>query len=157
MKKAQLFTTDLFIALSIFIILIGIVFLTWARYNAKLNEDINFEDMQIKAFQITDLLTKTEGYPIAWEKNISSLEVIGLMESERNLSLAKVQNFTSLDYNLTRQLFNIELYDFYFTIKSINGSKLLQYGVINDEELVNLRRIANYGNQKAIMEFTISK
>src|SRR3989344_8213091 len=108
MKKAQLFTTDLFIALSIFIILIGIVFLTWARYNAKLNEDINFEDMQIKAFQITDLLTKTEGYPSAWEKNISSLEVIGLMESERNLSLAKTQNFTSLDYNLTRQLFNIE-------------------------------------------------
>lgn len=157
MKKSQIFTTDLFIALSIFIILIGVVLLTWTRYNIKLNEDINFEDMQIKAFHITDMLTKTEGYPTAWEKNLSSLEVIGLMEKDKTLSLAKTGNFTSLNYNLTKNLFNIELYDFYFTVKNINGSKLLQYGIIKNEELVNIRRIINYGSQKAIMEFTLSR
>ena len=68
-KKSQMATTDLFIALFAATILIIIIIFAWNNYALILNEDVNYKEMQIKAFQTADLLIKSKGVPVNWEEN----------------------------------------------------------------------------------------
>ena len=49
-KKAQMSMVDLFMAISIFIILISAIALLWHNYKVKLADDFAYEDLQVKAF-----------------------------------------------------------------------------------------------------------
>ena len=63
MRKAQIASIDLFIAITIFLILAAITIYTWNLYNTRFNESLEYEKMQLITFQITDLLVKHPGYP----------------------------------------------------------------------------------------------
>ncbi len=154
-RKGQVAIIDLFIAIAVFIILITITTLTWDLYNIRLDIRIDYDDMMIRAFQISDSLVKSSGYPGDWEKT-SNPSIIGLAEADRVLSKDKVSKFTSLNYNNVKDKMKINLYDYYFLIRNAGGDPIITSGVSpSGNYVVNLARIVVYDNEPAIMEFAL--
>ena len=151
-KKAQMSMVDLFMAISIFIILIIAIALLWYNYKVKLAEDFAYEDLQVKAFQVSDLLVKSPGKPSKWEDNISSLGVIGLAESDRVLSKEKVEAFENISHNLGVKTLNLGGYNYYFELGSANGG--LQP---NGDIVFTIKRYVLYEGQEKVFEFTLWK
>lgn len=156
-KKAQIVTTDLFIAVVIFTILMSIIVVSWGRYTTKLDDKLNYEEMQIRAFQISNLLVKSNGNPSNWE-NGGNIESLGLAARDRILSSSKVDAFVNLSYGNITKLLGIRNYDFYFKLKdSENNSLALKGNIPSGDFAVSLRRYVIYENEDAVMEFTLWK
>ena len=159
MRKAQAVTIDLFIALFIFLLLTIIIVSIWNSYNTRITEDVEYERMQLVAYQITNQLIKSQGIPTAWEKNPASLGEIGLATSDRKLSAEKVDAFVNLPYNTVRNILNLENYGFIFKIKTLSNKVLKSLSETPPEgkEAVGLERYVIYNDEKAILEFRIWK
>ena len=165
-KKGQVFSTDLMMSAIIFIILISFLFFTMTKYQSKINEAIKSDDMGLKTLQISDLLVESTGDPVSWEKDISKLNVIGLVSSDRKLSDSKLQEFIKLSYNTTKDKFNIMAFDFYFILKDINGATtqinntLIKSGKtpnLDAKNIITIKRLVLYGQNEKILEFTLWK
>jgi len=116
-KKGQTSMIDMLIASFLFIGLVTLIMVTWTNYNNRLNERLVYDQIQIKAFQVSDLLVKSPGSPTNWEENISSLKVIGLADTDRILSRNKINAFANNLTNETiKKTLNLEDYNFYFLL-----------------------------------------
>jgi len=154
-KKAQISTTDLFVAIFVFMILLTAILVTWNVYSDRLNEGILYENLLLNAFYITDTLVKTQGQPDNWI--VGDIQTIGLADTDRSLSKTKVNQFVSMDYNTAKEIFNVERYDFYFQIEDPNGANLIDpYGTIGvGENIVRISRLVIYDGGPAYVRFTL--
>lgn len=162
-KEAQVISIDFFMALIIVFFLLIFATLSWNRLSLSFNNNIEYLKLENKAFQISDLLISQEGKPSAWERNLSSVEVIGLADIDRTLSYGKVNAFIILRYNNVKELLNIEPYEFYFQLKDTDGNNITNiYGNSSEsEQAVAVKRYVIYknetGNQTAVMLFKLWK
>lgn len=158
MRKAQLASIDLFIAITVFLLLSAATIYTWNLYNKRLNENLNYEEMQLIVLRITDLLVKNPGYPPGWEENPVNLEVIGLAQDDRILSQDKVTAFVNLDYIVSKEKFNIESYDYKFRLRDLSNNTQEESGqdFTGDSSIV-IERYVLLNDEKRIMEFTLWK
>ncbi|MDI6738224.1 MAG: hypothetical protein QME12_06975 [Nanoarchaeota archaeon] len=158
MRKGQIGSIDLFIAIFIFLILLSVLVGMWNLYSTRLNEGIEYEKIRLLAFHISDTFVKTPGYPSAWENSPSSAEAIGLASSGRVLSSAKVDAFIAMNYSAAKQKIKAEGYDFKFRIKDLSNNVLLASGAnITGGTAIAVERYVKYENEKAIMEFAVWK
>lgn len=158
MRKAQLASIDLFIAITIFLLLAAATIYTWNLYNRRLNENLEYEKMQLTAFQITDLLVKNPGHPDGWEDNPINVGVIGLAQDDRILSQNKITAFANLDYNTTKERFNIEPYEYKFRIKTLSNSVIQESGQnFAGDTSIAIERYVLLNDETRIMEFTLWK
>ncbi|MBU4501733.1 MAG: hypothetical protein KKA79_04020 [Nanoarchaeota archaeon] len=156
MRKAQLASVDLFIAITVFLILITATIYTWNLYNIRFNENLEYEKMELVAFQITDLLVKNPGHPTGWEENSLNVGVIGLAQDDRILSQDKITAFVNFDYNTTKEKFKIMSYDYKFRVKDLSDNVLQESGLdFTGDTSIVLERYVLLNNEKAIMEFTL--
>ncbi len=156
--KAQIAVTDLFIAIFIFMTVIISIFVTWNIYTNRLEQRIDYSNIISNAVQISDILVKTQGKPVNWELNNTTVEIIALASSDRNLSERKVNAFITLDYNMTKDLMNIKRYNFKFKLVNVNNSALIEYGQNSTgNTTISIRRIVLYGNATAFMDFMLWK
>ena len=115
----------------------------------------------LKAFDITEMLTKSEGIPLDW--NSSSVQAVGLALNDRVLSTEKITKFSNLSYNKTKELFGIVGKEFFLQIRSLSDSNLFEAGVSplennscgNNYEAVTLKRFALWEGQSVILHFTL--
>ncbi len=156
-KRGQIAIMDLFLAVAIFTIIIVIVGIVWNTQTKRFEGSIAQNNMQIKAFQATDLLVKNAGVKTEWEENLTVLEILGLSTNDRTISEAKVSNFTSLNYDLVRQLLNIQDYEFYFRLLDDEGVLIMSSGKTPIATTVSIavRRFVHYKNNPAILELTL--
>ncbi len=156
MHKGQIASIDLFIAVTIFLILLGVVLNAWNLYNIRLQGNIEYEKMQLKAFYVSDMLVKSSGYPSAWEEDISSAEAIGLALSDRDLSQQKLSAFLAMGYNTSKQMLKISPYEYSFRLRQLSNNLTLGSGMVFAGELaVTAERYVTYNDEKAIMQLTI--
>ena len=155
-KKGQIIITDLAFSLFIFLILFIGYFIEWNRTMNRLDSTIQFNDLELRTLQISDLLTRSPGVPSNWETTPASATLIGLAEKDRILSPAKVHALTNLSYNQTKTLFNIPELDFYLLIKK-NNLAIAEIGVPPTQRAVHLQRIVRYQNEKATLNIALSK
>lgn len=173
--QGQAAVTDLFIAISVFIILITITTLTWNLYNIRLTSRFDYDEMMLKGFQVSDLLVKSKGVPADWhiaynttypnERNFNTdihpQQVIGLADNERILSPERVDAFKDIsDANpqIIKNALKINLYNYYFVIRNQTGYPLVNSGNFpSGKYTVNLARIVSYRDQPVILEFAIWK
>ena len=154
-KKSQAFVIDFSIAITIFILLLTASIVVWNNHKSKLAQDINYNEMMIIAYRITDLLVKTSGQPDDWTKD--NLQVIGLADSNRELSVDKVNNFSNINYDTAKEILYIKGYDFSFQLITQSQQLTNLYGKnsSNASQIISLRRFVLYNGTEAIMEFKI--
>ena len=156
-KKSQLAMTDLFISIAIFIILIVAIIISWNTYSIRLKDRIIYDDMLYNAYQITDLLVNSQGEPSNW--NYSNVQVIGLAHNDHNISTNKLNALYNLSYSKSKELFNIERYEFYLQITNSSNYNLVNpYGNISipsSEDVTKIRRYVIYENKEAVLQLTI--
>ncbi len=174
--KGQAAVTDLFIAISVFIILITITTLTWNLYNIRLTSRFDYDEMMLKGFQVTDLLVKSKGIPADWHitynrttprprppnsADINTPRIIGLADNERILSPERIDAFKDISDahpQIIKDALKINQYNYYFVIRNQTGTPLLNTGFFpSGKYAVNLARIAQYNGQPVIMEFAVWK
>lgn len=118
--KAQLWSLDFILSIIIFsLILLSILFI-WNYTNAEISERLEFKKMKTLALFISDILIRSTGIPENWEEN--NVKVIGLAENENILNKTKVLRFINMDYNTSKRVLGIQLYDYYFKLEDLNKS-----------------------------------
>ena len=148
-KKAQVSTTDMLIAIIIFVTLVTFIILGWHNYNEMLLARLENEVAVSKAIEITDHFVKTPGIPTSW--NRTNVELIGLASSDRKISEEKVQEFCNISYYEARQLLNLA-YQFYFSIEET------ECGLAPSEKakkVVSLTRPVIYRNESTLLKLSL--
>ena len=133
-KKSQSVIFDLFMALFIFIIITSILIILWNRYNIDINDRLIHKEMLLKTYHITDLLVESQGTPSNWQEldDETNIKSLGLADLDRKLSSDKLTKFLDLssgNYTLTKNLLNIEGFEFYFKLFDINAKIKAESGI----------------------------
>lgn len=144
--KGQLFSSDMVASVFLFSIAVSTVLFAWNSVIDNSVNDMQRKDMEITATRILDILVKSPGYPIDWEK--SNASVIGLANYDRTIDANKLNTFINMDYNTTRKIFGIP-YDYFFRIGNYTKG-------VNGTEAVFVRRMVIF-NGTQFMELTLSK
>ncbi len=171
MRKAQIGSTDLFIAVAVFTILFVLIILAWNNYVVVLNSKLDFTETQVKVFQISDLLVKTPGSPARWEDLEDSSNIIELGLATRPNVLSRDKAIKMLDTNFIdadgiKDVFNINSYNIIIEITDTAGvvkqesGNELSYGdssPTTEENIVIIRRPVLYETENAILKVVLWK
>ena len=112
------------VALSIALILIVAITISWDRFVIQLGKKTLQNDLQIVAFQVSDLLVSSTGTPENWESDPAATSSLGLASEDRILGTEKLTEFSdisSFDCSKIKNLLNIESFGFGFDIKPSPG------------------------------------
>ncbi|MCD4759658.1 hypothetical protein K8R33_02130 [archaeon] len=164
-KRGQVAVLDLFIAIMIFGIIIATVMVAWNNYIGKIDKQLDCNTKLIKAYHISDLLTKYPGKPSSWdyysEEDLPPLTIIGLAYKPNVLDEHKLSKFTDLDYDLAKKKLNIESYDFYFNLTRIDGGAFDPKIAMGIDKIgvpkVVIRRYVIYNEKEAMLEFGLQE
>lgn len=152
-KKAQASSLDLFIAASIFMIIMTLTILTYSNYSKQVEDNSEYEDMFLKALELSDAFVKTAGIPTNWNK--SNVIVFGFAEEDRKISKEKAQRFCSFPMNDSRKVMSLN-YQFYFNLS--DGNITISCGSVpTGSRAVNIPRRILLENKSAVLEFTVWK
>lgn len=147
-RKGQLVSIDALIGISVFAILF--VFMTgfWYLGLKNVSDSVEKNRLETTALSVTEMLVKTPGIPPDWENNFTSIERPGFAVSEYDqnvLSGKKIENFTSLPYEMEKDLMGLNgTMDFYLTVEDNEGNILYSSGGMEDENytVVSITRYA---------------
>lgn len=150
-RKAQINAFDFIIASSISVMILVSVASTFFFYERKINEFTLYNDLSTKAFQVSDVLIKTEGIPSNW--NSTNVNIIGLVSEDRVINEDKLNNFINLDQQEIKDKLATN-YDIYFNLTNITGKSIASIGnpPAGIRSIV-IKRYVTYKNEEAIMEF----
>lgn len=149
-KKAQIFSLDLIIAVIIFILILVSIAWAWDYSREKIISSEKKNDMLLVANNVLSVLVETEGNPANWSSfsvddfNESNILSIGLAKSLAtddttiknsaralsyngvcNLDISKItilDNFDSQKYSTYKKILGINPYDFELSINMWNGA-----------------------------------
>ena len=160
-KKAQVAVLDLFIAAVIFGILVTMIMATWNNYNIKIDRQIEYSEMVIKAYHVSDLLSQYPGKLSAWEDySLIQPLTLGLASEQGIIDQGKLDAFLDMDYDLTRDILNIKVYDYYFKLIHVNGSDFnpaINKGNETGDRVVSITRLVLYNGEEALLRFKLEK
>ena len=159
-SKGQFFSIDLVLSLVVFAIIFVFVLSLWNIYSLRLNEKINGEEIELLAFQISDILVDSQGIPGNWQQDVSTLQIIGLQQYPGSLQNDKITAFLAFDYAQSKQLFNIERFEYQFRVLDRTGNVLNLKGMAyntSTKEIASVKRLVLLDNQTRQIIFTMWK
>ncbi len=156
MTRGQIVLSDLVFGIVIFLILMTTFIVEWTRLNGRLEDKNTFDELELLTFQIADLLIKQPGTPSDWETSPPTVDVLGLAETDRILSPAKVLALQNLSYDTTRTLLNVERFELYILLQQHN-SAIIEIGSVPTKRAVHIRRYVTYANKQATLDIALSE
>jgi hypothetical protein len=133
--KAEVFSSDFIIGVTVFIIALGI----YGLYYDNLQNDVvgyNIRnEMQMKTDTIANLMATSSGTPTDW--NSANVKVIGLRDSEM-INLTKFEELRKMDYTTVRKMLGLGSYNLFIVLNNVTGSTITNgnttysFGVQND-------------------------
>ncbi len=135
-KLAQAWGFDLLIATMIFFATVFVFFIYSINYPLEGKEDLS--SLEYEASIIAENLM-SEGYPADWDE--SNVVTIGISTSGK-INETKLSNFQELDYDHTRNLFNINN-DYYVNL----SGNLIGELPSDPESLIRVDRLTIYENK----------
>ena len=116
--KAELFSSDFVIGLSIFLIAIGVFGIYYEGLQNDIADYATRNDMQTKAINIADLLVTSSGEPHGW--NSTNVKIIGLYDAGL-INLTKFAELKNIEYYNAKRLLGVGGYEIYIEIKNATG------------------------------------
>lgn len=152
MKRAQVWSTDFVISVTVFLMAFFFAMLIWNNMGIQSAEQSKLGDMQKKVLHISDSIIRTAGIPPEW--NETTVESVGLSSGTENvLDPAKVSSFISLlnnSYDRARSLMGLDVYNIYFEIDYVNGTVIANTStpvVSGNNNIMSITRHCIYGGR----------
>ncbi|MFH1126991.1 MAG: hypothetical protein ABIG84_00445 [archaeon] len=137
-KKGQVLSPDFILSIVIFT---AILFLSYTIWNISYEKSTRFyktEEMQRKAFYISNALINTPGVPADW--NTSDVMMIGLKNADDDiLDTEKILNFKLLSYSDSKALLGVGSYEYYINVTDPHSKPLKVGGAIKGTAAVFAR------------------
>ena len=159
--KAQVLSFDFIIASSIFLLVVGIIYIYWIYTNIQIEETKNINDITEKAYMASQVWFR-EGYPEYWDNNT----VIDLgMENDHRFNQTKMDFLndsispTNIGYNRTKTLIGLEGYDYFFRIYNSTDYTLFNFGLYpsNNVDVIKAKRIGILNGSIVTLEVLVWK
>ena len=147
--KAQLFSLEGILSLTAFMIMLIFLLSFWNVLSARMIDAATYQELQLQAAHVTDLLLSSPGFPPSWENNSATVVTPGLMDYSHVLDPQKITQFAALNYTTVKRAFNIERFEFRFELRDATGSVLNSLGQYPDEDddAVVFKRLMLVNNQ----------
>lgn len=149
LSRGQIFTTDIVIAVSIFVVALVFLISIWNSILLD-NAALQRSDMKLSLLKATDALVKSQGMPAGW--NESNVVLVGLAVWDRTIDARKLASFLAMDYNKSKSALGVQGYDYYFRLINANVTK----GEYPQGDAVYTQRKVFYNGIETI-EFTVWK
>ncbi len=141
------------IVLLLFLIIFFFIFTQMSDIKDLSHRRKMYIELENDAKDLCFLLSKTEGVPNNWEKNVSKLKTLGLFNiSSGELSSSKINTLKALNYSF---LYNrTKISNFYLEIKGLNNNtNYLNYGYnTNRTHSSNYNCYSYYNNEIVKLE-----
>ena len=120
-RKGQVWSFDFIASVTIFFMVLMVLFFVWEYTTLQNNDQIVFNDMESTALDTIDTMIRVRGFPEQWDS--SNVEVLGLASEENVLNESKLLEFVSMDYYNSRRVLGILGYGFYFQVLNLNDTQ----------------------------------
>lgn len=152
LSKAQTFSLDFFIALTIFLIGFSFLMIFWNYVNSQAYERRSSEELMDLAFSVSEIFF-IEGVPKYW--NEENVKVIGLA-NENRINQTKLNLLNSIGYENVKKKLNL---DFDFILKIKNENELYSFGLSPSQAstIVKINRIGILNSNPVLIEVIIWK
>ena len=154
--RGQVFTSDLVVAVFLFCLAVGLVSASWDLSKVRLQEGDTIRRLEVKAYVIADVLSKTPGVPSNWQRNISNASSLGLAVCDRVLNEEKVDALTRLQEEELGRLLGVADGKVAVVLRSMHGEVLAHVGDPPlTEYAATSSRVVTYVGEPAILEVTV--
>lgn len=153
LNRAQTFSFEFFIALTIFLIGFSVLIVFWNYANIQIHEKKSSEELISVALSLSQIFF-VEGYPKQW--SLENVKVIGLA-SENRINQTKLELLGSAGYETTRNKLKIDS-DFYFRIHN-QTQEFYFFGKLprQDSTVVKINRLGILNSTPVIIEVVVWK
>lgn len=138
--KGQMLSTEILLALSIFLVSMGVFMLSWNAISSSYQQQQADSQMESALLSVSDTLVLSPGNPSDWETSaLSNASLIGIASARNVLSPAKaaaLQSLNSTSYDAARGRLGAGRFDLFIAITGQSGATLYSFG-----------REANPGNE----------
>ncbi|MDY6774425.1 MAG: hypothetical protein SVS85_04455 [Candidatus Nanohaloarchaea archaeon] len=156
-RRGQMFSTDFILSSFVFFLILSVAVLSWNMAYAERNRFSEFQAMNQRAFQFTDMMVRTPGYPRDWTAN--NVQIIGLARPDHVIQVEKVEELASMNYNETKRVMHLDRYDYFLNITTEDFHTSLGKQPSNADNIVVERRtvLVNTTNlfQRGTLEFVL--
>lgn len=149
-KKGQLNSIDFLIAAVVFMFLLVFFVGYWYVSAGDLQNTITRNRLESLGVTITDNFVKSPGVPSNWTDNTSFIQSVGFVSSQNILAESKLENFTNLDYNISRTMLGLSTAQgFYFYVDDVDGDRRYQSGNSSTSgQVISITRAAILNGEK---------
>ena len=151
-KKGQVLSFDLLIAVTIFSLILAILVSQINRNTEKINELREQNKMIEEAYKISDIFFR-EGYPRNW--NETNVEILGLQTNNR-IDWNKLEKLKNLSYQKSLVLLGAS-YDYNITIQSNAINWTFGKSIENYSTIVKINRIGILNSSIVLIQIMVLK
>ncbi len=113
------------ISIILFTIMLIFIIDAWDNNNTNIAEKQLTSRMESEAITILETFLKSKGIPENW--NSTTVQTVGLVTSQNELSASRLLNFTSMSYADAKTALKVD-YEFYFYVEDMDGNRLYAQG-----------------------------
>ena len=114
--KAQVFSIDFLVAVSIFLLVLAVVMIYWSYTSIQIEETKTINEMIDKGYMISQVWFR-EGTPEYWDPN--NVRDIGLL-SDHRINETKMNYLNDIGYNRVKEIIGAAPYEFRFNVSFTN-------------------------------------
>ena len=146
--RAELFSSDFVIGLSIFLAAICIFGIFYTGLQNDITDYKIRNEIQGKAINIADLLVTSSGDPEYW--NSTNVNVLGLYD-DGMINLTKFEELKNIDYFAVKRFLGVGGYDLYIELKNTsgyiltNGTTVYEFGIEKSSDASQAFYVERYG------------
>ena len=126
-KTGQLFSMDFLAAVFIFIIVFGVLLVSWG---SVIEDSIKYserKDMELYASRIADFFVSGGGHPYNWIDAPENVTTIGLARTDRVIDKERLDAFITMDNETVRDKLRISGYNFYMRLVNADINKGFEF------------------------------
>lgn len=152
LNKAQTFSLDFFLALTIFLVGFSFLMIFWNYVNSQAYELRKSEELMDLAFSLSEIFFR-EGVPAYW--NSEDVKIIGLA-NENRINQTKLELLKNIGYENVKKKLNL---DFDFILKIKNENELYSFGLNPNKAsaIVKINRIGILNSKPVLIEVIVWK
>ncbi len=151
-SKAQAFSFEFFIALTIFLIAFSTLIIFWNYTNVQIYEKRSLEELIDTAFSLSQIFF-IDGYPKQW--SLEDVKVIGLA-NENRINQTKLELLSSMEYESVRIKLKVDS-NFYFRIHNQTQEFYFFGKLPHDSTVVKVNRLSILNSTPVIVEVVVWK